>query len=180
MTVDCPFDCVYLQEARKREKPAEIRPEDIPNRDIRVSDEFLQRNNSLAMFVSAHLAQSASQIPGLIDADVREALEALIKTLRTQQSGIYYESRPNNALAANLSSMVQAGIAEYRRSEQERLGMTHTRDADVLGVLCFLQRLELAYHNGRRRSRAFLDFLRTRMLPQAPAPAQPASSLIVP
>ena len=38
--------------------------------------------------------------------------------------------------------------------------MTKTRDADVLGLLVFLQRFELDRNNGRRRGRAFLDALR--------------------
>jgi hypothetical protein len=180
VTVDCPFECVYLQEARRHEKPAQITPADVPNQDIRINEEFLAGNSALTSFAAAHLARSAPQVPGLIDTDVREALEALIRTLRTQQSGLYYESRPNNPSAASLYVMMQAGIADFRRAEQERLGMTHTRDADVLGVLCFLQRLELSYHNGRPRSRAFLDFLRSQLAPEAQAPPVPASPLIIP
>jgi hypothetical protein len=180
VTVDCPFDCVYLQEARKHEKPADIGPGDVPNQDIRVTDEFLERNSRLASITSAHLAGSASQIPGVVDSDVREALDALIKTMRTQQSGLYYESRPNNPLAASLYVMLQAGLADFRRAEQQQLGFAHTRDADVLGVLCFLQRLEIAHHNGRRRSRAFLDLLRTQLPAELRTPAPTASPLIVP
>jgi hypothetical protein len=179
VTVDCPFDCVYLQEARRHEKPSEIAPGDVPNRDIRVTDEFLERNGPLASFTSAHIVRSSTQIPGLVDSDVREALDALIRTLRTQQSGLYYESRPNNPVAASLYMMVQAGLADFRRAEQERLGFSHTRDADVLGVLCFLQRLEIATHNGRRRSRAFIDLLRAQMPPEIRAGAPPASPLII-
>jgi hypothetical protein len=179
VTVDCPFECVYLQEARRHDKPAQIALTDVPNQDIRVSEEFLADNSALASFAAAHLARSAAQIHGLIDTDVREALESLIRTLRTQQSGLYYESRPNNPMAASLYAMMQEGIADFRRTEQQRLGMTHTRDAAVLGVLCFLQRLELTYHNGRPRSRAFLDFLRTQ-IPDTQEPSVPSSPLIVP
>ena len=54
--------------------------------------------------------------------------------------------------------------------------MPPLRDADVLGVLVFLQRLELQHSNGRRKGRAFLDFLRA-YLPEPeeqPATAQPS------
>ena len=50
------------------------------------------------------------------------------------------------------------------------LGHVHP-DADVLGTLVFLQRLEFQHSNGRRRGRAFFDFLRTYF------PAQPAVSV---
>jgi hypothetical protein len=56
--------------------------------------------------------------------------------------------------------------------------MTRTREADVLGVLAFLQRMEIYHNNGRRRGRAFLDFLRSQTQPTHAAP--PASPLIVP
>jgi hypothetical protein len=180
VTVDCPLDCVYLQEARRHERAEPINPADVPNKDIRVSDEFLANNSALASFTMEHLAKSALQIPGLIDFDVRESLEALIKTLRTQQSGLYYESRPANPLAANLYVMLQAGIADFRRAEQQQIGMARTRDTDVLGVLCFLQRLELMHNNGRRRGRAFIDMLRAQIPPEAQAPPPPSSSLILP
>ena len=53
------------------------------------------------------------------------------------------------------------------------------RDADVLGVLVFLERLELQHNNGRRRGRAFLDFLRA-YLPEPPAEvAEQQPSLIL-
>jgi hypothetical protein len=116
----------------------------------------------------------------VIDFDVRETLEALIKTMRTEQSGLYYESRPGNALAANLYVLLQSGIADYRRAEQQQLGMARTRDTDVLGVLCFLQRLELMHNNGRRRGRAFIDLMRAQIPPEAQAPPPPAPSLILP
>jgi len=57
--------------------------------------------------------------------------------------------------------------------------MTKTRDADILAVLAFLQRLELDHNNGRKRGRAYLDFLRA-FFPGAEAPAAQQSSLIVP
>ena len=37
--------------------------------------------------------------------------------------------------------------------------MTKTRDADVLVVLAFLQRLEIDRNNGRKRGRTFIDVL---------------------
>jgi hypothetical protein len=50
------------------------------------------------------------------------------------------------------------------------------RDSEVLGVLVFLQRLELQNNNGRRRGRAFLDMLRG-FFPATTEP--PPSSVLV-
>ena len=97
---------------------------------------------------------------GAVDFDVREALDSLIRTYRTLESGFVYESLPANPLAANIHRSVQAAVAEFRQREQQKYGMSRTRDADVLGVLVFLQRLEMERNNGRQRGRAFLDGLR--------------------
>jgi hypothetical protein len=57
--------------------------------------------------------------------------------------------------------------------------MSRTRDADVLGIWVFLQRLGLANDNGRRLGRTFLDLLREFYGGRA-TPPRPMSSLILP
>jgi hypothetical protein len=115
-----------------------------------------------------------------IDFDAREAIEALIRTYRTLASGVYYESVPPNPLAAHIFRSVQDAVANYRQREQQELGMARTRDADVLGMLVFLQRIELDRNNGRRRGRAFLDSLRAFYSEREESAAPAPSSLILP
>ena len=179
VTVDCPLDCEYLQEARRREKPTPVDEESIPNRDIRVTETFLRDNEPLLVFTGRSLAGAAFEC-GAVDFDVREALEALIRTYRTLQSGVYYESQPANLLAANVYLALQNALAEYRKQEQQNLGLSKTRDADILGVLVFLQRIELDRNNGRRRGRAFLDDLRGFYSNEPESPEPAPSSLILP
>src|SRR5260221_296543 len=143
VTVSCPLDCEFLREARLHDKPVEMAPDQAPNRDIQVPEKFLRQNEELLAFLGQSVVGSALSTPGAADLDVREALEALIRTYRTLQSGVYYESVPQGLAAAAIYRAVQEGLPEFRRQEQERLGATRTRDADILGVLVFLQRLEL-------------------------------------
>ncbi len=180
VTVDCPLDCEYLREAHKHEKIASPDPRNFPNQDIRVTEEFLRDHEPLLLFLGQSLMQAAFATPGAVDFDVREALDAIVRTYRTLQSGVYYETRPDNLLAANICSLVQSDIAEFRKQEAERSGMTQTRDADILGLLVFLQRLELDNNNGRKRGRAYLDFLRGFFPQAAGEPAPAGTSLIVP
>jgi hypothetical protein len=120
------------------------------------------------------------ETPGAIDFDVREALDGLVRTYRTLASGVYYESLPANPLAANIFHMTQEAAAEYRRRETQETGISHTRDTDVLGLLVFLQRIELDRNNGRRRGRAFVDLLLRAYAGEAEPSDPPASSLILP
>jgi hypothetical protein len=180
VTVSCPLDCPYLRDAREHERVAPVDPEKVPNRDIQVTEAFLTQHEPLLLFVGQTLAGAALETSGGVDFDVRDALDALIRTYRTLQSGVYYESLPTNALAGNIYAVVQQAVTEFRRNETEQLGITHTRDADVLGVLAFLQRLEFDRNNGRARGRAFVDFLRTFFSSPREEQSPSSPSLILP
>ena len=157
-TIDCPLDCEHLQQARLHEQPAAI--EDVPNKDVRVTEEFLREHEPILLWVSMALAKSMEQ-QRAVDFDAREALEAIIKTYRTRESGLIYESRPQNPYAAAIQQALQESIAELHKRLAEETGMHSLRDSEVLGILVFLQRLELQHNNGRRRGRAFVGFLQT-------------------
>jgi len=94
-----------------------------------------------------------------VDSDAREALEALIQTYRTAESGLIYETRPQNRYAADIQDDLKGMIEELRKRVEEATGAQAVRDADLLGTLVFLQRLGLQYDNGRARGRVFYDFL---------------------
>ncbi|MCX6622701.1 MAG: hypothetical protein NTY38_16870 [Acidobacteria bacterium] len=179
VTVSCPFDCEYLQEARLHERPPELKESDFPNRDIPVTEHFLAENEELVVMLGRALVDATLQNPDIIDNDVREGLEALIRTYRTLQSGLYYESRPANPMAAFVYDHVQRVVTELRQMLQQA-GRAGIRDVTVLGVLAFLQRTEMQNNNGRRKGRAFLDFLRQNLMLGPPPEEPPAPSLIVP
>jgi hypothetical protein len=131
-----------------------------PNKAIRMTETELREHEDLLVFMAAAVMRAGLKTPGVVDLDVREALEALVRTYRTLQSGLYYETLPENPLAKEVCGIVQSALEEFRRKEVERLGSTRTRDGDVLKLLVFLQHFELDRNNGRRRGRAFLDALR--------------------
>lgn len=176
-TVDCPLDCPFLREARERERLPEIDPKSVPNMDVRVTDQFLREHEHLLLFVSGTLAEAALQGHGIVDTDVREALEALIRTYRTRESGLIYDTRPTNPMAAHVYGEIVRNLEAFERDMAQRTGMTALRDAAVLGVLVFLQRLEYQNNNGKRKGRAFIDlvhqYLGSRAQPDAPSILQP-------
>lgn len=179
VTVSCPLDCEFLVEARKHERQAPFDPDHLPNEDIRITERFLEEHEELATALSAAVLQAGLRTHGAVDSDVAEALEALIRTNRTLQNGIYYESLPENTLAATIYRLVQEAVANFRQEEQKRLGLSKTRDADVLAILVFLQRLALGQNNGRKRGRAFLSMLAS-YYGAGPESPSPAPSLILP
>jgi len=160
-TVSCPLDCEYLQEARLHEKPPATNPDEIPNKEVKVTDEFLNEHDVLFQITTTLLVNAAVEA-GLIDYDVREALDALTRTYRTLESGLYYESKPANPLAARLSADLRDKIEDFQKRVTESAGMTKIRDSDVLRVLVFLQRIEFTINNGRKKGRAFIDTMQQK------------------
>ncbi|MEX2264124.1 MAG: hypothetical protein WD696_19380 [Bryobacteraceae bacterium] len=180
VTVDCPLDCEYLVEAHVHERTPPVEPDKFPNRDVPVTTEFIRANGETLQFLGTVVMAAALESGSAVDFDIRDALESLVKTYKTLQTGLYYESRPNGPVAAHIFGRVQQAVEQMRIDERQRHGMSRLRDSDVLGVLAFLQRLEIDRNNGRRRGRAFLDFLRQQLEGATePAPNQ-APSLIVP
>ncbi len=167
--MDCPLDCEYLREARAHDRPVALTEDDLPNKDIRVSEDFIRKQEHVVMWLAHSLAR-VMEARRCVDGDAREGLEALIKTYRTLESGLIYETRPPNPYAAEIQEALKQAIEELRKRLAETSGMQTLRDADLLGALVFLQRLELQHNNGRRRGRAFFDFLRTYF----PVQEQPA------
>ena len=164
-SVDCPLECTYLQDAHEHEKAPDLDATTLPNRDIEITEDFLHANEVLMAFLAISIFEGALETPGATDWDVREALGALVRTYRTLQAGLYYESLPTNVFAAGIAAHVQAKLTEIRQKETEAGHAPTIRDATVLGVVAFLQRLEYSHNNGRKRSRAFLDFLRGFYIP---------------
>lgn len=160
-TIDCPSECEHLQEARLRERPPSIgEDEHLPNEDIKVSEQFIREQEHVVMWLGLALMRAMTSGKA-VDYDAKEALDALIRTYRTLESGLIYETRPQNPYAVAIQEKLKESIEELRKRIAEESGMNTLRDADLLGTLVFLQRLEIQHNNGRRRGRAFFDFLRS-------------------
>src|SRR5689334_9800273 len=159
VSLSCPLECEYLQEAHRREKPVPIDDKQIPDPDITVTEEFLRDHEELLLFCMVSLVEAALRTSSATDADALEALDALIKTYRTTESGLLYETRPVNTIAAAVQRAFAASLEDYQKIRAERENVSY-RNAEILGVLVFLRRLGQGNQNGRPRGRMYLDLLR--------------------
>lgn len=185
VTLDCPSDCPYLQQARRNELPRSLEacePE-LLFPDIEVPQQFLYEREPLVVGLSFAVVKAARQDRGLVDRDAISALHALARSYQTLvNSGLVYE-QPTAAVAQqNLVAEMQKMIAEYRDMEQKNLGYPTLRDSEALKGVVFLLRMALARTTGRPRSRAFVDFLFEQFPEKSGvvAPAQEPSRIIVP
>ena len=160
VSISCPLDCEYLKEAHRREKALPVEETEAVEPGMELTEEFLQRHKELLLLTAYSLVQAAMRTPGAVDTDALEALEALIKTHRTSQSGLIYETRAENSVAAAVQRAFSESLAGFKKMMGERDAQGEPRDRDVLGILIFLRRFGLQNMNGRPRGRMFIDLLR--------------------
>ena len=186
VTLDCPSDCVYLQQARQHEKP---RPTAELDRSalflqIEIADQFLYEHEHLIMGLTYALAKRARGDRTLKDADLIAGLTAMAKSYETlANSGLHYESPIASISQQAVVAEVQTMINEYREAEQQHLGYTRVRDSDVLRALVFVLRMAHGRTSGRPKSHAFVDFLFGQFPAKESAvlaPQEARSSIIVP
>jgi hypothetical protein len=160
-TIECPLDCEYLRDAHLHEKRPALDPETMPNRDIEIEESFVMSNSRAITLVALSLHDVVSTMPSVTDRDIREALAALIESLRTLRSGVIYNPRPDNLYAAQIADGVRERIEVVLRSEREATGSitSSVPDSAILKAMVFLQWLEYSHDNGRRRCRAFMTIL---------------------
>lgn len=186
VTLDCPSDCIYLQQARAHEKPrtaSELDPATLFLK-VDIPEQFLYQHEHLIMGLSFALAKSARLHRDIADPDLIVALTAIGKAYETLvNSGLHYESQITSLTQQAVVQELQTMVKEYREAEQKHTGTTRLRDADVLRALAFLARMAQSRTSGRPKSRAFVDFLFAQFPEKdsvLTAPGEVPSRLIVP
>ena len=132
-TIDCPLECEYLREAHPHEEVPELDPATVPNQDIGVTEECLEKNQALVLLPGPpwQRALSARRVPSPIMISAKRCNRS--SAHRTLESGLYYEALPTNPYALAIHESVQARVADLRRRESEATGPATTiRDTMVL------------------------------------------------
>jgi len=162
ITLDCPSDCVYLQQAREHEipRPLERLDKSALFLNVEIPERFLYEHEHLVVGLSYALAKSARADRSLRDPELISALTAMTKAYDTLvNSGLYYETPITGLAQQAIAAEVQQMIKEYREAEQTHVGHVRLRDSDILQALVFLVRTANGRTSGRPKSRAFIDFL---------------------
>jgi hypothetical protein len=176
VNISCPLECPHLQDARQHEKPFEFDRSSVPNKDIRLTEDFIREHDELILFCLFTLADGALRTPGAVDSDVLKAVAALIRTYRTRESGLEYETKADDRVAAAVQEHFERSMKDFQQQRKESAGLSPYRDAEILGGLAFAERTAFTQQNGRPRGRAFIDYTRQRL--NIPMP-QTAPSVLV-
>ena len=155
-TVQCPFNCEHLLQAREREPVYELSA-GFPNHDLDPHERFLRSQEPLLLTMVGMLFIAAVQTEAM-DLDLREALAAMIGERRGLPSEVIGE------VAKAFVAEFQVRFDEFSaKASMEAEGKPMFQDRDVLLILVFFQREEMHYNNRRPKSRAYVDWLRAWM-----------------
>ncbi len=186
VTLDCPSQCPYLQQAREHEKPRSLDEIDraalFPQ--VEISEQFTYQREHLLMGQSYALTQAARSDRSLNDRDLIAALTSMCTSYeRLVNSGLHYQQPASGPAQYAVAAQVEDMMKRYRHAEQKQLGYSTLGDADVLKALVFLLRLAHGRTSGRPKSRAFIDFLDAQFPQKRSAvltPQEAGSRIIVP
>ncbi len=186
VTLDCPSDCVYLQQARQHEKPRALEELDraalFP--EVEVPEPFIYEREHLLVGLTFALAKCARGDRTLNDRDMIAALTAMAKTYETLvKSGLHYETAATGVAQQAITAELQKMIEQYRQTEQKHAGYTSLRDSEVLQSIVFLVRMANQRTSGRPKSRAFIDFLYSQFPEKKSvieSPAEVGSRIVIP
>jgi hypothetical protein len=181
VTIDCPSDCSYLLAAHRWEEsnPKPILKTEMPFAEVSFPSELLHtRQNVLSGLGYTVLIYAADQ-RALNDADVFESVQAMAETYRTLISGIYYEKAPAGPVAAGLYAALAKFIEDEKKHEAEHPQVAPLKDLEIFHLLVFFLRFGKLRSNGRTRTRAFLEFLRSQF-PREVVPAKEEPRIIMP
>ena len=165
VTLECPAECPYLEQARQHEKPHDfgekLADELFPS--IELTQDFLHRYEALIAGLLQTLARIAQAERTLKDREIIAALSTMASSYQTLvSSGLVYQETSANPAQLAIVDTLRASVEEFRKLEQQHLGYAALRDNDVLKALVFMIRLAHLHTSGRPLSRAFIDGLRER------------------
>ena len=169
VSIDCPSDCPYLVAAHRWEEshPKPLAESEIPFPDVSFSSDLIHTRQDTLSGLGYTVARFAAKQRSLNDADVFAAVQAMAETRRTLVSGIYYEKPPEFPVAAGLYAALAKYIEEEKRQWAEHPELPAMKDSEIFHLLVFFARFARLRSNGRPRTRAFIQFLRSQFPAEA-------------
>jgi hypothetical protein len=164
VTIDCPSDCMYLLAAHRweRDHPKTLPENENPFPDVSVPAGLIHTRQAALSGLGYAVVIYGNQQPSLSDADVLTAAQAMAETYRTLISGIYYEKPPGNPIAGGLYAALAKFFDDEKKRAAEHPEIPPIKDSEIFHLLVLFSRFGRLRSNGRPRTRAFIEFLRTQ------------------
>lgn len=168
-TIDCPSDCAHLVAAHRWEQthPKPLAESEVPFPDVSFPPDLIHTRQEMLSGLGYTVARYAADQRSLADLEVFAAVQAIAETRRTLLSGIYYEKPPEIPVAAGLYAALAKFIEEEKKHAAEHPEFPALKDTELFQLLVFFLRFGRLRSNGRPRTRAFIEFLRSQFPAEA-------------
>ena len=175
--IDCPGSCAHLQAGRVYDSERKQVDPDIVARARPFNQRYLNEYGPLLELLSRVVAEERMVAPWLLDSDVKAVYEALSATMKTLDSGIYYETLPDSSATFSLFRRLKTFLDNFMSPPAEAQHRP-LRLSEILSLVDFLILAVMVNSSGRPRSRQYLDWV-TAASGMTPPPAE-SSRLILP
>jgi hypothetical protein len=165
-TVACPEDCGYLKQGRAYQEQRASGMESLK----RVRELDAEYVNALDHAV---LAVRNTRFRDLLDREVKEALENVLRTVETSEKGLVYEYRSPDPRIQILADRVRRVVDAYQ--EKRRVENEVTRNCLTAAIAAIKSMLG---HNPD--STAYLDLIAQYVRDAAPVPDRPSGLIHLP
>jgi hypothetical protein len=173
--IDCPGDCVHLRKGRSFESARDHQHHPRPSTP-QFNQQFLYRNTAAINALAHAILEERVRAHGMVDQDVKDALDAVRATMKTLSSGIHYETLPEGSVASmGLYRRIKSVLEQLMQPQGPTVDAL--RVSDISELLDFLLVTAESRSSGRPRSRQYLDWLAS-VAPEPPR--EEASQIIVP
>ncbi len=164
VTIACPCDCAYLVAAHRWEQshPKPLAESEVPFPDVSFPPDLIHTRQAVLSGLGYTVVVYAADQRSLADSDVFAAVQAMAETRRTLMSGIYYEKPPEIPVAAGLYAALAKFIDEEKKHAAEHPEFSALKDTEIFHLLVLFLRFGRMRSNGRPRTRAFIEFLRSQ------------------
>ena len=169
VSIDCPTDCAHLVAAHRWEQthPKTLAESELPFPDVSFPPDLIRTLQAVLSGIGYTVARFAEEQRSLADGDVFAAVKAMAETRRTLLSGIYYEKLPEIPVAAGLYAAIAKFLEEEKKHAAEHPEFRPSTDKEIFQLLVFFLRFGRLRSNGRPRTRAFIEFLRSQFPAEA-------------
>jgi len=164
VTIACPSDCAYLIAAHRWEQshPKPLAESEVPFPDVSFPADLIHTRQAVLSGLGYTVLIYAADQRSLADSDVFAAVQAMAETRRTLMSGIFYEKPPEIPVAAGLYAALAKFIDEEKKHAAEHPEFSALKDTEIFHLLVLFLRFGRMRSNGRPRTRAFIEFLRSQ------------------
>ena len=176
LEINCPESCEYLKIGRNHEAEVErsrLRPSDPITQQLytRVIGQF----QGIISHLEYVLARERQTSRDLTDDAVAEALDLILKTYRTEENGIIYESVSSNLRVDIVRRHLKEVMDSYRKPTETREEFIQLQDA----IDCLSLVRDLVASHLQTGTASYVDFL-ARAIPRGSELESPGPSLIIP